>query len=49
MEEKKIRTLVASKDIEINKELGYHYIFATAAVILALGITYWLIARKIEE
>lgn len=23
-----------------------HYIYATAAVVLALGVTYWLIARK---
>ena len=26
--------------------LGYEHVFATGAVVLALGITYWLIARK---
>ena len=29
------------------KEIGYEYVVATAAVVLALGITYWLIAKKI--
>lgn len=28
------------------KELDVQYVYATAAVVLALGITYWLIARK---
>jgi uncharacterized membrane protein (DUF373 family) len=31
------------------KEIGYQYVFAIAAVIFALGITYWLIARKKED
>ena len=31
------------------KELSPQYIFATAAVVLALGITYWLITRKMED
>ncbi len=29
------------------KEISYEYVWATAAVVLALGITYWLIAKKI--
>ena len=29
------------------KEIGYEYVVATAAVVLALGITYWLIAKKL--
>jgi uncharacterized membrane protein (DUF373 family) len=28
------------------KELASEYVWATAAVVLALGVTYWLIARK---
>lgn len=28
------------------KEVSYQYIYATAAVVLALGLTYWLIVRK---
>ena len=28
------------------KELRFEYIFATAAVVLSLGITYWLLSRK---
>jgi uncharacterized membrane protein (DUF373 family) len=28
------------------KELGPEYVYSTAAVIMALGITYWLIVRK---
>jgi uncharacterized membrane protein (DUF373 family) len=28
------------------KELGYEYVLATGAVVLALGVTYWLIAKK---
>lgn len=28
------------------KELKHEYVWATAAVILALGVTYWLIAKK---
>ena len=31
------------------KELSPEYIFGTAAVVLALGITYWLIVRKREN
>ena len=31
------------------KELSYEYIIGTAAVVLALGITYWLIVRKREN
>ncbi|MDB4444397.1 phosphate-starvation-inducible PsiE family protein, partial [bacterium] len=31
------------------KEIGYQYVFAIAAVVFALGITYWLIARKKED
>ncbi|MFH1941176.1 MAG: hypothetical protein ABIL68_03650 [bacterium] len=26
--------------------MTYHYVLATGAVVLALGITYWLITRK---
>ena len=29
------------------KEIGYEYVVATAAVVLALGVTYWLIAKKL--
>jgi uncharacterized membrane protein (DUF373 family) len=28
------------------KEIGHQYVYATAAVVLALGITYWLITKK---
>ena len=28
------------------KEVSYQYIYATAAVVIALGLTYWLIVRK---
>jgi uncharacterized membrane protein (DUF373 family) len=28
------------------KDLSYHYVLATAAVVLALGVTYWLITKK---
>jgi len=28
------------------KELGYEYVYATAAVVLALGVTYWLLSKK---
>ncbi|MFC1822837.1 phosphate-starvation-inducible PsiE family protein [Thermodesulfobacteriota bacterium] len=28
------------------KEIGYQYVYASAAVVLALGITYWLIMKK---
>jgi uncharacterized membrane protein (DUF373 family) len=31
------------------KELAYSYVFATAAVLFALGVTYWLITRKEEK
>ena len=31
------------------KEISFQYVTSTAAVVLALGITYWLIARKVEE
>jgi uncharacterized membrane protein (DUF373 family) len=31
------------------KELSYQYIWATGGVVLALGITYWLISRKTEK
>lgn len=27
-------------------EIGYEYVLATGAVVLSLGITYWLIAKK---
>ena len=30
------------------EELTPHYIYATAAVVLALGITYWLLTKKTE-
>ena len=30
------------------KELSYEYVYATAAVILALGVTYWLLSKKSE-
>ncbi|MGI9384119.1 MAG: phosphate-starvation-inducible PsiE family protein [Methyloligellaceae bacterium] len=29
------------------KEISHEYVWATAAVVMALGLTYWLIARKI--
>ena len=29
------------------KELSYQYVYAAAAVLLALGITYWLLSRKV--
>lgn len=29
--------------------LGYEHVLATGAVVLALGITYWLIARKEQK
>jgi uncharacterized membrane protein (DUF373 family) len=28
------------------KEVSFHYVYAAAAVVLALGITYWLIPKK---
>jgi uncharacterized membrane protein (DUF373 family) len=28
------------------KDISYEYVWATAAVVLALGLTYWLIAKK---
>ena len=28
------------------KEIGYQYVYASAVVVLALGITYWLITKK---
>lgn len=28
------------------KEIGFHYVVAVAAVLFALGITYWLISQK---
>ena len=31
------------------KELTPMYVFATASVVLALGLTYWLIAAKTEQ
>ena len=31
------------------KELTPMYIIATAAVVLALGITYWIVSKKLEE
>ena len=31
------------------KELSPQYIYATAAVILALGLTYWLVTKKSNE
>lgn len=31
------------------KELAHSYVFATAAVLFALGVTYWLITRNAEE
>jgi uncharacterized membrane protein (DUF373 family) len=38
---------VARKVIVIDfKEISYEYVWATAAVILALGLTYHLIAKK---
>lgn len=38
---------IARKVIVLDyKEVGYEYVYATAAVVLALGITYWLIVRK---
>jgi uncharacterized membrane protein (DUF373 family) len=30
-------------------ELGFPYVFATAAVLFSLGITYWLITRGAGE
>ena len=31
------------------KEIGHQYVYATAAVVLALGITYWLLSKKSQE
>jgi len=31
------------------KELSYLYVFAVAAVLFALGVTYWLITRNAED
>ena len=31
------------------KELSPQYIYATAAVIIALGVTYWLVTKKSNE
>lgn len=31
------------------KELSPQYIYATAAVVLALGITYWIVTKKANE
>ena len=31
------------------KELSHEYVYATAAVVLALGVTYWLISKKSGE
>jgi uncharacterized membrane protein (DUF373 family) len=31
------------------KELGHEYVYATAAVVLALGVTYWLLSKKSED
>jgi len=31
------------------KDLSYPYVFAVAAVLFALGVTYWLITRKTED
>jgi len=31
------------------KELGYEHVLATGAVVLSLGITYWLISRRDQE
>jgi uncharacterized membrane protein (DUF373 family) len=31
------------------KELSPQYIYATAAVVLALGITYWIVTRQVDE
>jgi len=28
------------------KEISFHYVIATAAVVLSLGITYWLIRKE---
>ena len=28
------------------QEVSYHYVYASAAVVLALGVTYWLIPKK---
>ena len=31
------------------KELGHEYVYATAAVVLSLGVTYWLLSKKSEN
>ncbi|MEE9346155.1 MAG: phosphate-starvation-inducible PsiE family protein [Methylococcales bacterium] len=31
------------------KELTPMYIFATASVVLALGVAYWVVSKKVEE
>ena len=31
------------------KEIGHQHVYATAAVVLALGVTYWLLLRKTQE
>ena len=38
---------IARKVIVLDfKTINHHYVYATAAVVLALGITYWLISVK---
>ena len=38
---------IARKVIVLDfKTVGADYVFATAAVVLALGVTYWLISQK---
>lgn len=31
------------------KTIGHEYVWATAGVVLALGITYWLVVKKVPE
>jgi uncharacterized membrane protein (DUF373 family) len=41
---------IARKVIVLDyKELSHEYVYATAAVVLALGVTYWLLSKKPEE
>jgi uncharacterized membrane protein (DUF373 family) len=41
---------IARKVIVFNfEELDFHYIVATSTVVLALGITYWLVSKRPED
>jgi uncharacterized membrane protein (DUF373 family) len=41
---------IARKVIVLDyKTISHHYVYATAAVVLALGVTYWLISAKTDN